>query len=237
MSIISNPSLNGQHLASQSDRQNFNNVVAHQASLGFSQDYSLEEKLARVKKKAIRVLYALLLTHPEPCQTLGLSEVLDTHRSTVSVHINELEALDLTVRSVLEGTEKKLKPTGLYGLHPSVDHQELREIFNREFPGDPLLNASSEVPRQETPVIAALGLDAKTNSSEADTVSSVGDLEEDSFEQQIAQVFHRMAEEIVALQGRVTDLEVQLSQKTRRGADLTETISLLGSLKTQKTNH
>ena len=235
--MISNIPLNGQPPEPNVTQEVFETVNAQQPSLSFvSPGDPLVYKLKRVKKNAIRTLYGVFLFHPKPCQILELSEMMDTHRSTISAHVNELEAVYMAVKSILPGTEKKTKPTGLYQLHPSVNHQELREIFEREFPGDPLLSPASEVGTGEEPIAPQTDVELKPNLHESATTGSDDSFQEVSFEQQIAQVIHQMAEEIVALQRRISQLEAQLSQRTQRGADLTQTISLLGSLQTRRVN-
>lgn len=112
-----------------------------------------------------------------------LAELTELHRSTVSEHAKNILRAGVFHSCSVPGTEKKHRPTLMYDLSPDIDKDELLRILSFVEP--------------------FLFEDVCENQGVADTIST----ENESFEQQIAFVLTRMAEEIVSLRDRIAELE------------------------------
>jgi len=207
-------------------------------SLSLSEN-SLEYKLDRIKKNAVRTFFIISEIYPSEIQTLEIAKKSEIHRSTISVHVKELEELDLIEKRIVPGTENKLKPTYSYKLASSIDRQRVREIFEIKFPGDPLLGNISQ---SSTPSFVKSDDEQQLDSTETAEPVALYDAQPEisnfkqPFEEQIVSIIKKMAQEIVALQNRVSELEDKLSQESRRGeqVDLTEVFTLLNSAHSTK---
>ena len=191
---------------------------------------SLDYKLDRLKTNAVKTLFFVLTASPNMVQMVEIGEKTDIHRSTVSVHMRELEDLELIEKEILSGTENKYKPTYLYRLNPSVDRQRVREIFEAKFPNDPLLNLGTQPLGSFDGEQTDLALESKREQTQGE--SDV--VEEEGIEQKIATIINAMAEEIVSLENRVSELEQKLDQKSQSGkqVDFSQAMHLLKTMKT-----
>jgi predicted transcriptional regulator len=189
---------------------------------------TLDARLRGMRKNAIRTLFGIACFSPQSVKTIDLAESLQQHRSTTSVHLVELEEVGVIVKKIESGTEKKLKPTYLYSLDPSVDKVELEKLFDALFPNSPLLGeeVENEYPDSVSDPDVTDPIDHGFSSNDSQTKTEL------TFESQIATIVNAMAAQIVSLQTRVADLESQLSVHSNRGAtiDLSMAMNLLDSL-------
>jgi predicted transcriptional regulator len=224
---------------------------------------SLEYKLPLLKKNAVKTLYIIAEAYPNTTQATEIEKKSGFHRSTVSVHTRELGDLDLIDQQILRGTENKYKPTHLYrlkpGADPDADREQIRRFFEAYVQKDPSLVVDPEnEPEEDSSVSDDLGnpwndeaqpwQEPKLNEPESvpdslnviDTepelspeLSNEEDAEEPTFEEKVAAIINEMAQEIVSLRERVSDLEQKLHQKSRHAGqvDLSQAMSLLNSPK------
>lgn len=141
-----------------------------------------------------------------------IEEKLHMSRAPVLTRTKDMSNHGLLVRRVVPGTENRSKPAYQYFLPQNVSLQDIKTALSR-FPVRPQTQIT---------------MDAETASPGNDEIAAA----KQSFEHQIAVVINKMAQEIVALQNRVSDLEGKLSQESHRGegVDFTDVINLLNSM-------
>lgn len=146
-----------------------------------------------------------------------IEEKLHMSRAPVLTRTKDMSDHGLLVRRVVPGTENRSKPAYQYFLPQNVSLQDIKAALSR-FPVRP-----------QTQIIT----DTETVQTENGDLAAT----KQPFEHQIAVVINKMAQEIVALQNRVSDLEGKLSQESHRGEgiDFTDVINLLNSMQNGRT--
>jgi|SanBayMetagenome_1026888.scaffolds.fasta_scaffold16493_2 hypothetical protein len=210
-----------------------------------NQHETLLNKIALLQQKsALKILYVIYDAFPDHLLTLQIADRADIHRSTVSVHVRDLVELGLVKQDVQAGTEKKYNPTYLFSLNPEIDREDLREIFDSKIKSDSslaVIHKEKTVPPEnaidsEASILDLLddSLDTSSNTLTDQTPTEADDqppanISASSFEEQIATLVTKMAEEIVFLQNRVSELEQIITQRSqqKQQLDLSQAMSLL----------
>ncbi|MBD2296738.1 hypothetical protein H6G06_25455 [Anabaena sphaerica FACHB-251] len=205
---------------------------------------SLKQKLALIQpKSAIKTLF-IVSKSPSPLLASEISEATGLHRGTISGHAKDIAEIGLFHCSYVPGTEKKHKPTLMYSLSPDVDKAELFEILSFIDPSlfeatpeqsfSPEFTAQSDEEVEHPHSKLSVNETDLTESNEAGT--STLSTDNQSFEQQISFILTQMAEEIVSLQNRVTELEQKTTQRVeeRKQVDLSQALTILNSKKSGK---
>ncbi len=198
---------------------------------------TLLSKIALLQhKSALKILYVIYDAFPDRLLTVQIAERADIHRSTVSIHVKDLVELGFVTQDIRPGTETKYKPSFLFGLNSEIDRKVLHEIFESKSKSDPYLTVihkEKTVP-QENPIDSESSLfDVLEDSSPVPSETLVDQAPTtppvSSFEEQIATLVTAMAQEIVFLQKRVSELEETINKKSqqRQQLDLSQAMSLL----------
>lgn len=216
---------------SESPTQGSHNTV------GNKQSDTLYNQIALLQQKSgLKILYVLYEAYPSRLLTIEIADRADIHRSTVSVHVKDLVELGLVRQDIQAGTEKKFNPTLLFSLNSEIDREALRQIFESKIKSDPSFGVihkektvSQENPIDEESNLFDLIEDSLSTSSESLLDQTPANSSGSSFEEQIATLVTAMAQEIVSLQKRVSELEETISQKSqqRQQLDLSQAMSLL----------
>lgn len=207
---------------------------------------SLGHKLALLKKSTVKTLYIIATVYPRTIQALEIGELSGFHRSTVFVHTRDLVELELIDQEILAGTENKNKPTHLYRLKPSIDREQVYRFFEAHVQKDSSLALALEQDQKEVVSVdgskddSSVSTELSESSSESAASGAVinGENsgveqkaldEEMTFEEKVAEIINGMAQEIIALRERVSDLEERLHQKSRQAGqvDFSQAMNLL----------
>jgi predicted transcriptional regulator len=203
-----------------------------------SQGSGMESTLRGVRDGSIRTLFALSGFPEGGVRTTDIAEKLQQHRSTTNTHLIELEEVGVISKIIEAGTENRIKPTYLYSIDASVDCRQLANLFEKRFPQGLLVDLLQKNPIEQAESgadqkvraldLSSLGSPAATRSATRIESSSPPE-QSQAFESQLENLLNAMAEQIVSLQSRVTELESQLSiQSSRTSApDLSHAIKLL----------
>ncbi|MCX5982265.1 MAG: hypothetical protein NTY89_10785 [Nostocales cyanobacterium LacPavin_0920_SED1_MAG_38_18] len=205
---------------------------------------SLKQKLALIQpKSAVKTIYVVAKAS-SPMLASEISEATGLHRGTISGHAKDIVEIGIFCSSCVPGTEKKHKPTLMYSLSPDVDKDELFQILSfidpSLFEDTPQQSFSPEFTAQPDEEVEHLQDKLSVNETDLTGSNEAGasaiSTGNESFEQQISFILTQMAEEIVSLQNRVTELEQKTTQRVeeRKQVDLSQALTILNSTKSGK---
>ncbi|MDJ1184517.1 MarR family transcriptional regulator [Roseofilum casamattae] len=224
MNSVEDPSLSGQLRASRESRNRGIREAVVLSSKLFSSDGNLSKDPTALiaNDNQIRILCTLNQAYPKSLRSTQISEAAHIHRSTVSLHSNELLELGLIEKSIVSGTERHVNPTLLYKLHDDFVQEIQAFLLTR-------LEAYPELWSEYTSDIDDV---VELERVEANSVS-----ESKTFQEEVKSLFEITAdqmqwimEQMASMQEEIDMLKKRLNDDSKSKTDLKSVVSTFESL-------
>lgn len=202
-----------------------------------STDQDLKNKVYLIQgNSSIRILHVLSKFYPKELLATEIAEIIDTHRSTVSIHCRELADLGIINLNHLPGTENKVNPTYLFSLAPEFQ-DEIQKFLELKLASSPKLaeiNENAEcLQNQDFHQLVDPTSQSVDETDEATEMGETEEFEEDqpslSFEEQVEHGFKVLTRQLLEMQEEINELKRRLNEKPKPKKDLTELFSVFDS--------